>query len=232
MPQYWDEGVSTLDLHTAIEVPDVEGVRMHHMMTFGLAGGTITHVINEAGGSATSNPWAQGIVVEYPEPPPVEGDPLIVPLNFEPTPNAVYQLPSWGGAVALLAADPTDASNHVVQFFKGAAAETWAGFAVDEDTAAQSALAQNAFATSTTWSMRARCNRPGVVIRFKIEGPGGTPFVELDQTTGAPDTWQTLTYAFTGVDGSADYRRPVVFPGFGSRLDVTCWVDDLGPVVP
>ncbi|HYD43180.1 MAG TPA: fibronectin type III domain-containing protein [Anaeromyxobacter sp.] len=232
MPQYWDEGVTTIDLHTAIEVPDVEGVKMHHMITFGLANGTITHVINEAGGSATSNPWAQGIVVEYPEPPPVEGDPLVVPLDFEPTPNAVYQFPNWGGAVAILAADPTNASNHVAQFFKGAAAETWAGFAIDEDTAAQSSLAQNAFATSTTWSMRARCNRPDVVIRFKIEAPGGNPFVELDQTTGAADTWQTLTYAFTGVNESADYRRPVVFPGFGSRLNVTCWLDDLGPVAP
>ena len=234
MPQYWDEDVTTIDLHTAIEAPDAPGVKMRHMITFGLASGTITHVINEAGGTATSNPWAQGIVVEYPEPPPVEGDPLVFPLNFEPGgPNAVYQFPNWGGAVAVLAADPADPGNTVVQFFKGASAETWAGFAIDEDTAAQSALAENAFTTSTTYSMRARCNAPDVAIRLKFETWGGGPAVELDATAGEADTWQTLTWAFTGVvAGENDYERPVVFPGFGSQLNVTCWLDDLAPVVP
>jgi hypothetical protein len=53
---------------SAIEVPLAPGVKMHDMVTFGLAQGTVSHVVNDQGGPATSNPWQQGVVVNYPGP--------------------------------------------------------------------------------------------------------------------------------------------------------------------
>lgn len=66
LPQYWEPGVTTMVLDSAIEAPVTPGVKLHNMITFGLAEGTIEHVVNERGGPATSDPWQQGVVVEYP----------------------------------------------------------------------------------------------------------------------------------------------------------------------
>jgi hypothetical protein len=68
LSQYWDPGVTTLTLDSAIEVPSTPHVKMHNMVTFGLAEGTIENVVNDQGGPATSNPWQQGVVVDFPVP--------------------------------------------------------------------------------------------------------------------------------------------------------------------
>ena len=45
----------------ALEVPsNVQGIKMHHMVTEKLGGGEITHVINDLGGVASSS------VLEFP----------------------------------------------------------------------------------------------------------------------------------------------------------------------
>ena len=53
-------------LNSAIEVPDVPGVKIHHATSVVLAGnGEITHVVNEAGASATTTNVRQTLA-EYP----------------------------------------------------------------------------------------------------------------------------------------------------------------------
>ena len=56
-------------IHAArgFEVPETDGVRLHHVMTVNLSAGTIDHVVNDTGGAATTN--VIGVpqnVVEFP----------------------------------------------------------------------------------------------------------------------------------------------------------------------
>ena len=109
---------------------------MHHMVNYGLSKGTITHVINDAGGPAANGPWATNgaPVVEYPVPPPIVlPDPaaLVFPLNFEATPNARYDFLSWGGGLQFgIVHDPADATNHVLGS-RRQGGDPWAGFSID-----------------------------------------------------------------------------------------------------
>lgn len=223
---------------SSIEVPDVPGVRMHHMVNFGLSQGTITHVINDAGGPAADGPWdTNGApVVEYPVPvvPPLP-DPaaLVFPLNWESTPNARYDFPTWGAGIQFgIVHDPDDASNHLLGFQRTATSDSWAGFSVDGGDASHW-LAANPFDVAATFTLRIRCDHADVPVLLKLENPAdGGQSVQVAATTGAADTWQTLEFDFSGaalVDG-VPYTRLDLFPGYDGSAGsgaVLCYMDDL-----
>lgn len=233
-------------LDSAIEVPDVDGVAMRHMVTFGLSKGIINHVINGAGGPATSGAtpslggWQQGVVVEYPLPPPPP-DPanLAFPLNFESTPNARYGFLSWGGGLQFgIVQAPGDASNHALAFRRNGG-DSWAGFSIDGGDG-NHWLAANPFDTSKVFTLRITCDTPNVPVLLKLENPAnGAQSVELAATTNAEvATWQTLTFDFTSasITGGVPYTRLDLFPGWagGSNPGVNslCYMDDLTLVAP
>jgi hypothetical protein len=210
-------------LDSAIEVPDVDGVAMHHMVTFGLSKGIINHVINGAGGPATSGAtpslggWQQGVVVEYPLPPPPPAPTtLVFPINFESTPNARYDFLSWGAGLQFgIIHDPADGSNHVLGF-KRQGGDSWAGFSIDGGDGSHW-LAANPFDTSKVFTLRIKCDTPNVPVLLKFENPGngGSPNVQVAATTTAEvNAWQTLTFDFSSMTLPAGpYTRPDLFPG-------------------
>jgi len=54
---------------TGFEVPERDGVRLHHVMTVNLSAGTILHVVNDVGGQAdTTKIGVPQFIVEYPTP--------------------------------------------------------------------------------------------------------------------------------------------------------------------
>ncbi len=234
------------ELDNAIEVPtgDAIDVKLHGMITFGLSKGIIHNVINGVGGPATSGAtpalggWQQGVVAEYPVPPPPPAPPgLVFPLNFESAPNVAYQLPNWGSGVSSsVIVDPQDDTNHVAHWVKPAGSETWGGFNVDRDTATSTGLDGDPFLVSKTFTVRVRCDKDSVTVLLKIEHWGNTASVEVPATTGVgtAGTWQTLSYDFTSKnpDPGIDYLRLDLFPGFGSTDAVTCDLDDVTQVVP
>jgi hypothetical protein len=58
-------------IHTenGFEVPDTQGVRLHHIMTVNLGAGTIDHVVNGVGEAAdTTRVGAPVYVLDYPAP--------------------------------------------------------------------------------------------------------------------------------------------------------------------
>jgi hypothetical protein len=226
---------------SSIEVPDAPGVKMHHMVNFGLSQGTITHVVNDVGGPAANGPWATNgaPVVEYPVPviPPLP-DPaaLVFPINFEATPNARYDFVSWGAGIQFgIVHDPADASNHVLGFQRGASSDSWAGFSIDGGDASHW-LAANPFDASKTFTLRIRCDHANVPILLKLENPANSgQAVQVAATTAAADGWQTLTFDFGSatIAAGVPYTRLDLFPGFDGSTGfgaVLCYMDDLAQV--
>jgi hypothetical protein len=226
---------------SSIEVPDVAGVKMHHMVDFGLSQGTITHVINDTGGPAADGPWATNgaPVVEYPVPivpPPPDPAALVFPLNWDPTPNARYGFPTWGGGIQFgIVHDPDNASNLVLGFQRNASSDSWAGFSIDGGDDGHW-LAANPFDASRTFTLRIRCDHANVPVLLKFENPAnGGQSVQVAATTTEADTWQTLTYDFTAaaIAEGVPYTRPDLFPGFDGANGfgaMLCYLDDLAQV--
>jgi hypothetical protein len=223
---------------SSIEVPVAAGVKLHHMVNYGLAQGTITHVVNDVGGPAANGPWdTNGApVVEYPVPvipPPPAPAALVFPLNWESTPNARYGFPTWGSGIQFgVVHDPDDASNHLLGFQRAASSDAWAGFSVDGgDT--DHWLATNPLDVARVFTLRIRCDHAGVPVLLKLENPAdGNQYVQVAATTGPADGWQTLTFDFTGaaVAAGVPYTRLDLFPGFDGQSGsgaVLCYLDDL-----
>jgi hypothetical protein len=224
---------------SSIEVPDAPGVKMHHMVNFGLSQGTITHVINDVGGPAANGPWATNgaPVAEYPVPivpPPPAPAGLVFPLNFDATPNARYGFVGWGGGLQYgIVTDPGDATNKVLAF-KRKGGDSWAGFSFDggDDT---HWLAANPFDTSMKFTLRVNCDTANVPFLIKFENPAnGGQFVQMAATSAAAGTWQTLSFDFTSTSPTVgvSYTRMDLFPGYdgSAAKDAFCYVDDLAQV--
>jgi hypothetical protein len=224
---------------SSIEVPDVPGVKLHHMVNYGLSQGTITHVINDAGGPTANGPWwpiSGSPVAEYPVPPPIVlPDPaaLVFPLSFEP--DVRYDFPTWGAGIQFgIIHDPDNASNHVLGFQR-TGGDAWAGFSIDGGDDSHW-LAADPFGTSNVFTLKIRCDRPNIPVLLKLENPAnsGQSVQVAATTTAAIDTWQTLTFDFSGqpVQAGVPYTRLDLFPGYNgsAAFNALCYMDDLAHI--
>ncbi len=81
--------------------------------------------------------------------------------------------------------------------------------------------------------MRIKCDHAGVPVLLKLEDPGnGSASVQAAARTADADTWQTLTFDFTGaaIGAGVQYTRPDLFPGYDGSSGfgaVLCYMDDL-----
>jgi predicted heme/steroid binding protein len=236
-------------LDNAVEVPTGDGVdvKLHGLITFGLAKGIINNVVNDFGGPATSGAtpslggWQQGVVPEYPvpptppPPPPAEGS-LAFPLNFEATPNPVYAFPAWGVGAPAIVVDPDNAANHVLHWSKGAGDPSWSGFSITQDAAATIGVNVNPFAVSRKFSLKVKCSVASTPILLKFEKlDDGATALQVVGTTDATTAWQMVTFDFTAatVKPNTNYLKPDLFPGYDGTNGVgalTCDFDDLAPV--
>ena len=145
-------------------------------------------------------------------------DPVTLPITFE-DPNVDYALADFGGNTSSIVADPTDASNTVVQSIKGDMAELWAGTTVGNNGFAAPVPFT---ATATKMSVRVWSPDAGITVRLKVEDAADPGiFVEKDVMTTVAMEWETLEFDFSNPTGGAinldnTYDKASIFFNFGT----------------
>jgi PKD repeat protein len=140
-----------------------------------------------------------------------------LPLDFE-TVEPVFT--TFGNSTAAVIANPDatgiNMSSKVVE--TGHGNETWAGFFVNLDSKLD-------FSTQTTIKLKVWAPITGD-FRIKLEEQANTNnFVEVDATVTTANTWEEITFDFSGT--AADFDRLVMFPGWNVANAGTFYVDDI-----
>ncbi|MEM9385632.1 MAG: hypothetical protein AAGA68_11270 [Pseudomonadota bacterium] len=157
-------------------------------------------------------------------------------------PALTYATRGFGGAEdSVIAADPADGANMVLQVNRSDAAETFAGTVIStSDNETVGTIPLDAMAPQMT--VRVNGPQAGAQIRLKVENSAdATISVETEATTTVANGWETLTFNFldqaegtAAFDPAATYDRVVLFFNFGaSGADVgaqTWFADDIDVV--
>ena len=160
-----------------------------------------------------------------------------LPITWDDSSNVDYTVVDFGGNASMLAADPTNATNTVLQSDKIAGAMVWGG------TSLGNALASAIpFAVGNT-TMKAIVYSPtvGISVKLKVEdSTDPTKSVETDVTTTVVG-WDTLTFDFStqspmtaAINFATTYDKASIFYNFGVSPTVTetYYVDDVYFDVP
>jgi beta-glucanase (GH16 family) len=152
------------------------------------------------------------------EPPPVELEPIDLPVTFD-DPNVDYTLSDFGDgndASTVLTDDPTGVANTVAATTKPVGAPFWAGTVVGKNF--------GGFANpipftpeETVLSMRVYSPAAGIPVRLKVENIDNDQlFAEMDVVTTVANAWEPLNFDFStvGIDTSIEYSKAVVFFDF------------------
>ena len=80
-----------------------------------------------------------------------------------------------------------------------------------------------------TISAKVYSSQAGATVALKLEGPEGTPGIEVFSTlTGAANTWSTVTWDFSAVDPAKSYTQMVITPrGNGVAATQSYYIDDI-----
>ena len=140
-----------------------------------------------------------------------------LPLDFESS-TVNYTWGIFGGVDPAEVIDNPDTNGNssakVTAITKNAGSEVWAGASLALDGGID-------WSAGTTIQMDVWSPRSGIPVRIKLETPNGGPVAELDATTTAAGSWETLTWdmnnSTTGFDSSLSYELFVVFPDFGTN---------------
>ncbi len=146
---------------------------------------------------------------------------LNLPVTFEDA-SLDYALTDFGGNASQIVADPTDASNQVVQSIKTTDAALWAGTTVGGEVGFATPIP---FAVgATTMSVRVWSPTAGTPIRLKVEKAfDPTISVETEARTTVAMAWETLVFDFRNeAPGTATlsfnkvYEKASIFFNFGT----------------
>ena len=153
----------------------------------------------------------------------VSTDPM---LDFEPK----FELSSFdGGGISVIANPDTNgnSSSMVAEIVKGAG-QPWAGSKITVPS-------PFSFAGATTVTIKVWSPRAGLNLLMKFEDnvpwPGVTGTAEITATTTVANTWETLTYDFSGIDMNIDWYNLVLIMDNGTQGDgsanYTIYIDDI-----
>ncbi len=140
--------------------------------------------------------------------------------NFEDTAPAFTVFGNIADTQVVSNPDATgiNTTANVAQLTKSAGAETWAGTFFELsgplDFTNYSKIAVK------TWSPKA-----GAVVKLKLENSDASITHEVDMNTTVADSWEELSYDFSGAP-VADYVRVVIFFDFGNTGDDTVYYFD------
>lgn len=144
-----------------------------------------------------------------------DDDEIVMPIDFEA--DIDFAFGNFGNATTVVIDNP-DASGEntsakVGHLNKASGAEVWAGSFVDLtenfDVSAGSII------TMKTWSPKA-----DIQVLVKIENKADNSiFVEIPATVTTANTWETLSFDFSGLDATQEYNRVVLFMDFGNAGD-------------
>lgn len=157
------------------------------------------------------------VPVDYPTDTPEPTTGYSLPINFEteePTfttfGNSAYQIidnPDKSGI---------NTSDRVLETTHGN--ETWAGLFVDLENPLD-------FSTNSTITLKVWAPAAGT-FRMKLEEQANpNSFVEVDVNVTAGQTWEELTFDFSGQ--AATFDRLVIFPGWGTSAADNFYIDDI-----
>lgn len=146
--------------------------------------------------------------------------PIDLPISWDDTANVDYTVSDFGNNVSVLAADPSNASNIVLETTKPASAPVWAGTTLSTPAGLATPIP---FASgATTISARVYSPDAGTPVRLKVEVAGSpTIFVETEDTTTVANAWDTLVFDFANPIGPAidfmqNYNLASIFYNFGT----------------
>ncbi|MGB0457021.1 MAG: lamin tail domain-containing protein [Chitinophagales bacterium] len=157
-----------------------------------------------------------------------------LPVTFD-DPTVNYSTVDFGGTASLFVADPTNASNNVVQTTKASGSQTWAGtsLAVPGSPEVGFASAIPFSATEQTMSVRVWSPVAGIPVMLKVEDQtDGAIFVEATATVAVANAWDTLFFDYSAATNgvlnlNATYDKVALFWNFGTsgNDDVFYWDD-------
>lgn len=150
-----------------------------------------------------------------------------LPVDFEGT-TINYALADFAGASSALVADPEDAGNNVIQTIKTDGAETFAGTVVGSGSGFANPVP--IAVGETLMNVRVRAPAAGIPVLLKIETSDAMIFAEVQVTTTAADSWETLSFDFStvGIDTTATYTQAIIFFDFGNAgIGQTYFWDDV-----
>ena len=156
-----------------------------------------------------------------------------LPITWDDTVNVDYSVIPFGNDTAYLAADPTSASNIVLEIIKpsGSATQTWAGVVLGNDSLA-SAIPFSA--GNTTIIARVYSSAIGIPMRLKVENESNAGIFSEKEVNTTVVGWDTLAFDFstpvTGAPGivfTNTYDKIVFFPNFGTvpAVNETYYID-------
>jgi len=150
---------------------------------------------------------------------------LSLPLTFESN-LLTYTFSDFGGAATTVENNPAaggiNNSTKVAKQIKGSGAQTWAGSYID-------LAAPIDFSAMQKIKMKVWSPQAGIAVKVKFEKLGNSSInIERDATTTTANTWEELTYDFSGIVNSNNYQRVVVFFSFGTAGNgATYYFDDI-----
>lgn len=151
---------------------------------------------------------------------------VVLPLDFEST-TLTYSFDNFGGANTNVVANPDatgiNTSANVGKLVKGNGSEVWAGSFIELGSPIN-------FSTMQKIKMKVWSPQSGIIVKLKLENllNGNTINIELDATTTQANTWEELTYDFTGINNANNYQRVVVFFDFGNAgTGASYYFDDI-----
>ncbi len=163
---------------------------------------------------------------------------MALPVSFDSA-TVDYGFVGFGGADAVLAADPTSASNMVAKVTRGANSETWAGVTISNKAGAGFSPKLPFNANDTRVTVRVYSPDAGIPVRLKAEDSTNDRItVETEATTTKAGAWETLTFDFknqaagtAALDVTKTFNKVSIFFDFGRAMAAstlkTYYFDDI-----
>ncbi len=169
--------------------------------------------------AALTTSLTQQVVAPPPAPSPVATGTVL--LSFDESAPATSNMGAFAGALPSVGSSPVGGSGNALKIVKAASAEDFGGTYFN--------IAAIPFtATRKKINARVYSSRAASIIRLKVEASDGS-FVEIPSVaTGAANTWQTVTWDFSGVNLTKTYTTMAITPDVGVvAAGQTYYIDDL-----
>lgn len=216
------QATATLETYFQVYFGDVT----NEVPTDFMEGETITHIYPSVGTyTVTVVALSGGVATSQTTQTVTISDPVLLPLDFE-SPTLNYSFVNFGGAFTSVENNPSigsaNGSSKVAKLTKGNGSETWAGSFIELSSPID-------FSTLQKIKMKVWSPQSGIVVKMKLENAANSNInTEVDVTNTISNGWEELTFDFTGINGSNNYQKIVVFFNFGnSGAGLSYYFDDI-----
>jgi hypothetical protein len=177
--------------------------------TYAEAGDYELRVVAKSGGAATTE-YTETITIS------AASDPVNLPIDFESF-MVNYAFTDFGGVISSVIDNPDvsgiNTSDRVAKSIKPSGAETWAGTYLTLESPIN-------FTSKKMFKVKVHGPKSGIVVKLKVENiSDGTIFHEVDVVTTHVNTWEELSFDFSGIDDTKEYQKVILFFDFGNTGD-------------